>query len=158
MTAKARKLGFSLGFSPIIVEEIPRIAIERCLIQISRGNLEWVCKEPKPKATLKRLLFSIFFKDALSRVRKLFELKIRKNTSQRLELETSVDPEVYEELDLIFERLSKSEREIISMFHIEGYNIKDIAAILNKSPEAVKQKLYRTRNRMKKLMLIIRDN
>jgi RNA polymerase sigma-70 factor (ECF subfamily) len=65
-------------------------------------------------------------------------------------LTVEVDDEQVSMLYELIARLSEKEREII-LLYLDGYSEKDIAEIIGKSVPAVKQAIYRIKNKMKKL-------
>ena len=58
----------------------------------------------------------------------------------------------YQELYTALDKLSEKERTSILLFYLQGYSIKEIAEIIESSPEAVKQQLSRGRNHLRDLL------
>ncbi len=58
----------------------------------------------------------------------------------------------YQALYNALDRLSEKERTSILLFYLQGYSIKEIAEIIESSPEAVKQQLSRGRNHLRDLL------
>ncbi len=50
------------------VDDIAQEAFKSLLIQIHRGNLDWVADTPDPDKTIKCLLLTIFLRDALTKI------------------------------------------------------------------------------------------
>ena len=64
---------------------------------------------------------------------------------------TSADAEFqHQDLYLALSTLPPKERSAITLFYLNGYNIKEIAAITDTSEDAVKKQLSRGRDRLKK--------
>jgi len=58
----------------------------------------------------------------------------------------------YQELYAALDRLSAKERTAILLYYLEGYAIKEIAGIIEASPDAVKQQLSRGRQHLKEML------
>lgn len=60
------------------------------------------------------------------------------------------EKEKYSELYEALERLPEEMRLTVTLFYLEGYQIKEIASILNTTESTIKNRLLRARNRLKK--------
>ncbi len=68
---------------------------------------------------------------------------------------TSADAEfAHQDLYLALRTLPPKERSAITLFYLNGYNIKEIAAITETSEDAVKKQLSRGRDKLKEKMKI----
>ncbi len=69
---------------------------------------------------------------------------------------TSADAEFqHQDLYLALSTLPPKERSAITLFYLNGYNIKEIAAIIDTSEDAVKKQLSRGRDKLKERLKII---
>ncbi len=63
-----------------------------------------------------------------------------------INLESSLD------LDNMLSKLKQDEKEIFNLYYIDGYKLKEIAKMKNKSLSAVKMSLFRLRKKLKEVI------
>ncbi len=77
------------------------------------------------------------------------------------EKNTDFESKDYNEIDKLEYKLSKlpdDYRRILVLFYIDGFNINEIAEILNTKPNTVKSKLHRAREKLKNLWRFGHEN
>jgi len=147
LMTKARHYGF---LKKVYAEDIAQSAFEHLLKQIDRGNLNWVLDESQPDTMLKRILLTISFRGA---VVKVTETAQAYRFSPFNYSEYSEDLLTSSVLEEALEKLPAKSRELIEMFYIKGYGIKEIAHKLERSSDAVKQELHRIRKKLREILL-----
>ena len=52
----------------------------------------------------------------------------------------------------VLEQLSEADRELLLLHYEEGYTLEELAARFARSPECLRQRLHRARQRLKRLL------
>lgn len=107
------------------------------------------CKEPdKFAAWLRRIAYNTFVS-----YKRSVRLSADYDEAREVYADSSADGAFrYEELYRALNKLSEKERTAVLLFYLENYSIKEIAAIIDATTDAVKQQLSRGRTHLKEFL------
>lgn len=98
----------------------------------------------------KTWLIKILMNECYSIMRKEKRMVSLEDYNQEKSSEEVVEKSDYSELYEAIYRLPEQTKEAVTLYYIEGYSVKEIAGILDCSESAVKNRLLRARNQLKK--------
>lgn len=141
-------------------------ALRRFLTALCCGN-SFLADDLAQDTLLKAYLASDTFREESAFSSWLFRIAYNTFISDRRRMrpELSIDDAVeiqakersdsaleYHDLHVALSRLPETERTIVLLFYMQGYQLKEIAEITDLTPAAAKQALYRGRLALKKLL------
>ncbi len=94
--------------------------------------IDWLRKEATQKNLLSRIL----------------------HNDQDTIIKYSDDSEKFERARRALEKLPEMRRKVLTLFYLEGYNYKEIAALLNISPKTVDNHIYQGIAQLRKILLL----
>lgn len=104
---------------------------------------------PKFKSWVTKIAYNTFLNQTRQQKRAVVDI-------EKLKLQPSQDqPDIsfqYESLYQALEDLPPGEKTSIVLYYLQGYNVKEISAIIDSSEEAVRKALSRGRKRLKSLI------
>ncbi len=98
----------------------------------------------------KTWLIKILMNECYSIMRKEKRMVSLEDYNQKISSEGAVEKSDYSELYEAIYRLPEQTKAAVTLYYLEGYSVKEIAGILDCSESAVKNRLLRARNQLKK--------